>query len=237
MATWMQALGACSARVVPEEKRLADRLEQTSKDEYLRWGDMPVGPKQTRLNFVLSDPHRSALMSPTSACRPCTHKSPAARALLRCHRQFTATYWQVLRPQCGGFSHGLVGNVIRAVERRQILGGHDQAVMIEAGNDASPEWLQLVAQMLVPSFHSLLMLYDHTQSRYERTRGKQFSFKSVGIQARERSAIMKINYRNTRQIIHFANLVDADLLTADNEDDDSVSLSNSAKCGRTGQAP
>ena len=41
-----------------------------------------------------------------------------------------------------------------------------------------------------------------------------------GIQAQGRTTILKINYRNTRQILHTASLVAADLLTADDKDDD-----------------
>ena len=71
---------------------------------------------------------------------------------------------------------------------------------------------------------------------------KQFSFKSVGIQAQGRTTILKINYRNTRQILHTASLVAADLLTADDKDDDAgngdgVPLLKPVSCGRDGQAP
>jgi hypothetical protein len=50
------------------------------------------------------------------------------------------------------------------------------------------------------------------------------SFKSVGIQAQGRTTILKINYRNTRQILHTASLVAADLFTADDQDDDGIPL-------------
>ena len=53
-----------------------------------------------------------------------------------------------------------------------------------------------------PATNSLLVLYDDAQSIYERTqKSKTFSFKSVGIQAQGRTTILKINYRNTRQIL------------------------------------
>ena len=83
----------------------------------------------------------------------------------------------------------------------------------------------------------LLVLYDDAQSIYERARSKQFSFKSVGIQAQGRTTILKINYRNTRQIIHTASLVAADLLTADDKDDDGIPLLKPVSCGREGPAP
>ncbi len=81
------------------------------------------------------------------------------------------------------------------------------------------------------------MLYDDAQSIYDRARSKQFSFKSVGIQAQGRTTILKINYRNTRQILHTASLVAADLLTADDKDDDGIPLLKPVSCGREGPAP
>jgi len=52
-----------------------------------------------------------------------------------------------------------------------------------------------------PDFVVLLLLYDDAQSIYQRRRAQQFSFKSLGIQAQGRTTILKINYRNTRQIL------------------------------------
>lgn len=153
-----------------------------------------------------------------------------------CHRQLTA-YGQALPSQGNGFFEELVGNVIRAVERNQIPAGQYQAVMIDEGHDFAPEWLKLVTQMVDPNTNSLLVLFDDAQSIYERARSKQFSFKSVGIQAQGRTTVLKINYRNTRQILHTASLVAADLLTADDKDDDGIPLLKPVSCGREGQAP
>ena len=156
-----------------------------------------------------------------------------------CHRQLTA-YGQELPAQnmpVGPKMIDMVDRVIRAVERSQIPGGQYQAVMIDEGHDFAPEWLKLVTQMVDPATNSLLVLYDDAQSIYERARSKQFSFKSVGIQAQGRTTILKINYRNTRQILHTASLVAADLLTADDQDDDGIPLLKPVSCGREGQAP
>ncbi|MDD2923630.1 NERD domain-containing protein/DEAD/DEAH box helicase [Rhodoferax sp.] len=131
----------------------------------------------------------------------------------------------------------MVHRVITAVDRRQIPSGQYQAVMIDEGHDFAPEWLKLVTQMVDPATNSLLVLYDDAQSIYERARSKQFSFKSVGIQAQGRTTILKINYRNTRQILHTASLVAADLLTADDCDDDGVLLLKPVSCGRDGPEP
>jgi len=156
-----------------------------------------------------------------------------------CREQLVA-YGQALpddRLPVGAKMDDMVDRVIRAVERSQIPGGQYQAVMIDEGHDFAPEWLKLVTQMVDPATNSLLVLYDDAQSIYERARSKQFSFKSVGIQAQGRTTILKINYRNTRQILHTASLVAADLLTADDKDDDGIPLLKPVSCGREGQAP
>ena len=131
----------------------------------------------------------------------------------------------------------MVQRVIQGVDRQQIPSGQYQAVLIDEGHDFAPEWLKLVTQMVDPATNSLLVLYDDAQSIYERSRSKQFSFKSVGIQAQGRTTILKINYRNTRQILQTASLIAADLLTADDKDDDGIPLLKPISCGRDGEAP
>jgi hypothetical protein len=137
----------------------------------------------------------------------------------------------------GALMDDMVQRVINAVDRKQIPSGQYQAVMIDEGHDFAPEWLKLVTQMVDPTTNSLLVLYDDAQSIYERARSKQFSFKSVGIQAQGRTTILKINYRNTKQILQTASLVAADLLTADDKDDDGIPLLKPISCGRDGEAP
>ncbi|HML82077.1 MULTISPECIES: NERD domain-containing protein/DEAD/DEAH box helicase [Thiomonas] len=131
----------------------------------------------------------------------------------------------------------MVQRVITGVDRRQIPSGQYQAVLIDEGHDFAPEWLRLVVQMVDPATNSLLVLYDDAQSIYERTQKKNFSFKSLGIQAQGRTTILKINYRNTLQILQSASLVAADLLTAEDKDDDGVPLLKPVSCGRDGEAP
>lgn len=135
----------------------------------------------------------------------------------------------------------MVQRVITGVDRKQIPSGQYQAVLIDEGHDFAPEWLKLAVQMVDPTTNSLLVLYDDAQSIYERSKtqegGKPFSFKSVGIQAQGRTTILKINYRNTRQILQTASLVAADLLTADDKDEDGVPMLKPVSCGRDGEAP
>ena len=137
----------------------------------------------------------------------------------------------------GKLMEEFVLRIIQGVDRKQIPSGQYQAILIDEGHDFAPEWLKLVTQMVDPATNSLLLLYDDAQSIYERSRSKQFSFKSVGVQAQGRTTVLKINYRNTRQILQVASLIAADLLTADDKDDDGIPLLKPISCGREGQAP
>ncbi len=153
-----------------------------------------------------------------------------------CRQQLVA-YGQPIPAQGPRMFDAMVDNVIRAVDRQQIPAGQYQAILIDEGHDFAPEWLKLVTQMVDPSTNSLLLLYDDAQSIYERARSKQFSFKSVGVQAQGRTTILKINYRNTRQILQTASLIAADLLTPDDKDDDGIPLLQPISCGRDGEPP
>ena len=153
-----------------------------------------------------------------------------------CHQQLGA-FGQALPADGHGFFERLVEHVIRGVERKQIPSGQYLAVLIDEGHDFKPEWLELVTQMVDPATNSLLLLYDDAQSIYERARTRQFSFKSVGIQAQGRTTILKINYRNTRQILATARLIAADLLQAEERGDDGVPRLQPVSSGREGPVP
>lgn len=131
----------------------------------------------------------------------------------------------------------MVAGVMGGVDRGQIPAGQYQAVLIDEGHDFEAAWLKLAAQMVDPATNSLLLLYDDAQSIYQRRRAQQFSFKSLGIQAQGRTTILKINYRNTRQILQTASMVAADLLRSEDSADDGVPLVQPVSCGRDGHEP
>ncbi|WP_199792734.1 DEAD/DEAH box helicase [Melaminivora suipulveris] len=135
------------------------------------------------------------------------------------------------------FFADMVQRVIDGVQRGHVPQGQYLAVLIDEGHDFAPEWLKLVTQMVDPATNSLLVLYDDAQSIYERGRKKNFSFKSVGIQAQGRTSILRINYRNTRQILATAHAMAGGLLTAEDRDDDGVPLVQPVSCGRDGPEP
>ena len=153
-----------------------------------------------------------------------------------CRQQLVA-FGQALPAQSPDIFDQMVAGVIRGVDRGQIPSGQYQAVLIDEGHDFEAGWLKLAAQMVDPSTNSLLLLYDDAQSIYQRRRAQQFSFKSLGIQAQGRTTILKINYRNTRQILQTASMVAADLLKSEDCTDDGVPLVQPVSCGREGHEP
>lgn len=154
-----------------------------------------------------------------------------------CRQQLVA-YGQPMPAQGPRFFEGLVDAVIRGVDRRQVPSGQYHAVLIDEGHDFRPEWLKLVVQMVDPHTNSLLLLYDDAQSIYSRGKRLRFSLKSVGIQATGgRSTVLKINYRNTRQVLRVASRVAAELLQPQERDDDDVPLLQPIGCGRDGEEP
>ncbi|MBI3096533.1 MAG: NERD domain-containing protein [Rhodocyclales bacterium] len=135
------------------------------------------------------------------------------------------------------FFEEMVERVIRSVERGLIPAAQYDAILIDEGHDFRPEWFKLVVQMVDPKSNSLLVLYDDAQSIYGDARRKKFSFKRVGIQAQGRTTILKVNYRNTDEILRFARDVAQGILKAQDADDDGVPLIRPQSAGRAGPPP
>ncbi len=135
------------------------------------------------------------------------------------------------------YASELVDRIIRAVDANIIPAGQYDAVMINEGHDFQPEWLKLVAQMVNPATNSLLVMYDDAQAIYQRQKRGKLSFKSLGIQAQGRTTILKINYRNTQEVLELASSIAKDLLQANAADEDGVPLVTPISAGRHGPKP
>ena len=129
-----------------------------------------------------------------------------------------------------------VETVIQAVEKDQIPRAQYSAVMIDEGHDFEQEWLKLIVQMIDPDTNSLLLLYDDAQSIYKK-RSLKFPLSSAGIEARGRTTILRLNYRNTREILSFAYDFAKDFLKAQDADDDHIPLIAPEVAGTNGPAP
>ena len=129
-----------------------------------------------------------------------------------------------------------VETVIQAVDKDQIPRAQYSAVMIDEGHDFEQEWLKLVVQMIDPDTNSLQLLYDDAQSIYKK-RSLKFPLSSAGIEARGRTTILRLNYRNTREILSFAYDFAKDFLQAQDADEDHIPLIAPEVAGTSGPLP
>ncbi len=130
-----------------------------------------------------------------------------------------------------------VQSVIRAVEQGRIPRAQYGALLIDEGHDFEPEWLKLVTQMIDPESNSLLLLYDDAQSIYRKKQGLGFSLSSVGIQAKGRTTILRLNYRNTREILRYAYDFARRYLDPKQADEDHVPVVEPEAAGSSGPEP
>lgn len=129
--------------------------------------------------------------------------------------------------------------VQRAVETKLIPTGQYTALLIDEAHDFEDDWLRMAVQMVSPATQSLLVLYDDAQSIYQKQRRK-FNFASVGIEARGRTNVLKLNYRNTADVLALAVHCAQSLLATDAglaASDGDVPLVQPASAGRRGPAP
>lgn len=132
----------------------------------------------------------------------------------------------------------LVQRVIQAVDQNAIPGGRYGAVMIDEGHDFQPEWLKLVVQMVDPETDSLLVLYDDAQNLYGEGGKQKFSFKSVGIKAQGRTTILKLNYRNTSEVLTLAYEFAKEVMApTEGSEEDTPLLVQPQSAGRHGPMP
>ncbi|KQZ74399.1 DNA helicase II [Rhodanobacter sp. Root561] len=137
------------------------------------------------------------------------------------------------------FIEALPPAVIAGVDRGQIPRAQYGAVLVDEGHDFEPDWYKLIVQMIDPATNSLLVLYDDAQNIYGNPNRRKISWKSLGVQAQGRTTILKLNYRNTLEILSVARAFAQDLLAArlDDADGDGVPLIAPESAGRRGAVP
>ena len=130
-----------------------------------------------------------------------------------------------------------VERMIRSIDQKLIPTAQYDAVLIDEGHDFRPEWFKLLVQMIHPDTNSLLVLYDDAQSIYNGPKKLRFSFSSVGVQAKGRTNILKLNYRNTAEILSVARAFADDLLSPIESEEDQVPTVQPMSAGRHGPKP
>jgi len=129
-----------------------------------------------------------------------------------------------------------VSEVVKAVDQGHIPMEQYDAVLIDEAHDFEPQWLALAAKMVNPRTKALMVVYDDIQAIYKgRVRPV---WKQLGIEASGRTTVLKVNYRNTAQIVAFARRFASDVIGAPGttaDDEHPVLLPEDA--GRQGLAP
>jgi hypothetical protein len=126
--------------------------------------------------------------------------------------------------------------VVQGVENGHIPRGQYQAVLVDEAHDFEPEWLALAARLVDPDERSLMIVYDDMQAIYK-GRGRPV-WSQLGIEAKGRTTVLRVNYRNTAQILGFARRFAAEVLGAPGvvaDDEAAVLLPEDA--GRQGLEP
>ncbi len=135
------------------------------------------------------------------------------------------------------YFEALAQTVERAVDNGRVPGGQYVALLIDEAHDFEDAWLRIAARMVSPATRSLLVLYDDAQSIYQ-ARRRKFNFASVGIDARGRSQVLRLNYRNTAEVMALAVHCAQGLLQGgEGRSDDELQLVQPASAGRRGPLP
>ncbi|THD10695.1 DEAD/DEAH box helicase [Metallibacterium scheffleri] len=153
-----------------------------------------------------------------------------------CRRMLDA--YHVCLPASGErYFDALAPALMRALEQGQVPRAQYSAVLIDEGHDFKSDWYRLVVHMLDPSSNALLVLYDDAQNIYGTPARRGFTWKSVGIEAVGHTTILKLNYRNTLEILSVARHFAEVLLHEQSSDDDGVPLIVPQSSGRHGPVP
>jgi hypothetical protein len=133
----------------------------------------------------------------------------------------------------------LAEKVISGIAEGKIKQGQYGAILLDEGHDfrEKPEWLKLIVGMLRDKESPFLFAYDDAQSIYDRSITKDFSFKSVGINAQGRTSILRKNYRNTEEILFCAKRFASSLLVDKSSDNGEFEQIRPEGIGNRGPLP
>jgi len=125
-------------------------------------------------------------------------------------------------------------NVTLAAKLREVIQINELSERVQVRH--FHDWLRLVVSMIDPDINSLLLLYDDAQSIYTK-RSLGCNLSSVGVQAVGRTKILRINYRNTDEILNYAYQFASKWLFSEELDDDQITTVTPETAGRHGPNP
>jgi superfamily I DNA/RNA helicase len=143
----------------------------------------------------------------------------------------------LVRPSGKGVFDKLVTTVINGVDSGLVPRGQYGAILVDEGHDFEPDWYGLISKMVDPGTNSLLVLYDDAQNIYGKATRRKFTWRSVGIDAVGHTTILKLNYRNTLELLSVAKAFVESLLHDGDADDEGVPVITPESAGRRGPIP
>jgi Nuclease-related domain/UvrD-like helicase C-terminal domain/AAA domain len=150
--------------------------------------------------------------------------------------------YQLDVPREGGqdaYFQRMVACVDKALQTGFVPSGQYCALLVDEAHDFEDAWLRMAVRLVDPATNSLLVLYDDAQSIYQKRR-KKFTMASVGVQAQGRTSVLKLNYRNTAEVLSLAVQCAQSLLQGGSEeidDEGHIPLVQPASAGRRGELP
>ena len=126
--------------------------------------------------------------------------------------------------------------LLHEVETGQIPPKQYGAIIVDEGNDFhDPNWLRLLTMMSESVEAPFLFLYDDAQTIYEK--GLSFPLSEAGLQARGRTSILRVNYRNTDPVQRFAFKFASSHLSMSEDEEQQHGALDPIGSGRTGIEP
>lgn len=90
--------------------------------------------------------------------------------------------------------------LLQAYEEGRLRQGSYQAVLVDEGQDLAADWYRALLRTLDPETNSLFIAVDSSQNIYKR----KVSWREIGIQIVGRTRVLRVNYRNTSEILSSA---------------------------------
>jgi hypothetical protein len=122
-----------------------------------------------------------------------------------CRRELEAAGVRIPAPPATGdrsdyWNREIPQLLLQAYESHQLRSGTYQAIVVDEGQDFADDWYRALLRALDPETNSLFIALDSSQSIYKR----KLSWREIGIQIVGHTRVLRVNYRNTRQILSTA---------------------------------
>lgn len=219
MALFPQGLSHIDPRCANAgERAVLRQLKRCLEDDYIVWHDVPLGPKARQPDFVILSPRWGVLLLEVKHWKRATLQRASRDSVTLATERGLVTEGNPLR-QARDYALELVD-----------LMAADPALVHADG--------PFRGRLLFPYGWGVVFsnLRADAQSIYQAQR-RRFNFASVGIEARGRTSILRLNYRNTAEVLALAMRCAQALLASEERGENEVQRVAPATAGRRGPMP